>query len=156
VVREVPKPKPEAPSASAQVVQVSISDGMPFRIALADDVPADAPEGQALTFRASDDLKIGDTVVIARGATVTGSIASEAGKKKFLGMGGKMTYQLASAECVDGQKLSVRASAGRKADGPTVRPLDTGKYAKAKELAAARGTDYIAYVDGAQTVTVHK
>jgi serine/threonine-protein kinase len=156
VVREVPKPKPEAPSASAQVVQVSISDGMPFRIALADDVPADAPEGQALTFRASDDLKIGDTVVIARGATVTGSIASEAGKKKFLGMGGKMTYQLASVECVDGQKLSVRASPGRKADGPTVRPLDTGKYAKAKELAAARGTDYIAYVDGAQTVTVHK
>ena len=129
---------------------------MPFRIALADDVPADAPAGQAVAFRVIEDVKVGDNVVIARGANVTGSIVGETGKKKFLGMGGKMTYRLISVESVDGQKLSVRAVASRKADGPTVRPLDTGKYAKAKELAAARGTDYIAYIDGDQSVAVHK
>ncbi|HYL37947.1 MAG TPA: protein kinase [Bryobacteraceae bacterium] len=152
--REVPKP--ETPSAPAPLVQLNISDGLPFRIALAEDVPASAAEGQALSFRALDDLKVGDTVVIARGATVTGSIVSETGKKKFLGFGGKMTFQLTSAEGPDGQKLNVRAGVIRKADGPTARPLDTGKYAKSKELAAARGTDYLAYVDGAQTISVRK
>jgi hypothetical protein len=156
VVKDVPKPQtPNAPAA-AQVVQVSVSDGLPFRVALAEDVPADAREGQTVSFRVLDDLKVGDAVVIARGATVAGTIVSETGKKKFLGFGGKMTYQLNSVEGPDGQKVKVRAAAARKADGPTVRPIDTGKYAKAKDLAAARGTDYIAYVDGEQTISVHK
>jgi hypothetical protein len=119
-------------------------------------VPVSAEEGHALSFRVVEDLKVGNTILIARGATVTGSIASEAGKKKFLGMGGKMTFQLDSVDAVDGQKISVRASAARKGSGPTTRPIDTGKYAKAKDLAAARGTDYIAYVDGDQTVSVKK
>jgi len=67
-----------------------------------------------------------------------------------------MTFQLNSADAADGQKLAVRAAAARKANGPTTRPIDTGKYAKAKDLAAARGTDYIAYVDGNQTISVRK
>jgi hypothetical protein len=121
-----------------------------------DDVPASAQGGQPLTFRAADDVLLNGKLIIAKGAIVTGSIVSEGTKKKFLGMGGKMTFQLASAETVTGQKLRVRAAAGLRTDGPTVRPLDTGKYAKPKELAAARGTDYVAYVDGDQAVTVHK
>jgi serine/threonine protein kinase len=151
-----PVSKPDQPRVSAQPVAVSIADGLPIRIALAEDVPVNAVEGRAVSFRVVEDLKVGNTILIARGATVTGSIASEAGKKKFLGMGGKMTFQLATADAVDGQKLKVRASAGRKETGPTTRPIDTGKYAKAKDLAAARGTDYIAYIDGDQTVSVKK
>jgi len=57
---------------------------------------------------------------------------------------------------VDGQKIPVRASVARRADGPTTRPVDTGKYAKPKELAAARGTDYIAYIDGDRTINIRK
>jgi hypothetical protein len=34
--------------------------------------------------------------------------------------------------------------------------LDPGKGAKAKELAAARGTQYVGYIDGQQTVSVRK
>jgi serine/threonine-protein kinase len=151
-----PNPKPAALGVPATVVQVSVSDGLPFRIALAEDVPATAAEGQALSFVTMDDLKVGDIVVIARGAAVTGSIVSESGKKKFLGMGGRMTFQLTSAVAPDGQKLNVRAAPARKADGATAGRLDTGKYAKAKDLAAARGTDYTAYVDGAQTILVRR
>jgi hypothetical protein len=153
----VPEPpaKPDAPAISTQAVPVSVGDAVPFRIALAEDVPLDADEGQELTFRASDDVKAGDVVVIAKGATVKGAVVNGNGKR-FLGIGGRMTYKLISVEAVDGQKIAVRASVGRRTDGPTVRPVDTGKYAKKKELAAARGTDYVAYIDGDQTITLRK
>ncbi len=155
-VEEPPKPpKPEAPGTSVQTIPVSLGDGVAFRIALADDVPIDADEGQELTFRVSDDVKAGDVLVIARGATVKGVVVSGNGKR-FLGIGGRMTFKLVSAEAVDGQKIPVRASVVRRGDGPTVRQVDTGKYAHAKELAAARGTDYVAYIDGDQTIALKK
>ena len=94
-------------------------------------------------------------MVIPPGATVTGSITSEAGKK-FLGIGNKMTFRLLQADAVDGQKISVRSKSGKQANGPTTRPFDTGKSSKTKGLAASQGTEYIAYIDGEQTVSVRK
>src|SRR5260370_23035048 len=157
-------PKPVAPidgqpppkNGPHEAVLVSVDDGLPFGIILDQDVPADAPQGEALRFTVADGLKVGDALVIAKGAGVTGSIASELGKKKFLGMGGKMTFRLDKVDAIDGQKISVRAAPKRRADGATARPLDTGKGAKSKELAAARGTRYIGYIDGQQTVSVRK
>ena len=153
VAPEAVTPKPDSNPAS-EGIELSVGDGLPLRVALAEDVPSGAPEGQPLTFRAVDDFRVGTTVLIARGALVTGSVASEAGKKRFLGMGGKMTFQLDSAETVDGQKLKVRASPSRRSDGPATRQLDTGRYAKPKDLAAARGTDFTAYIDGDQSLTI--
>jgi serine/threonine-protein kinase len=150
-----PVPAPAVPRAPGRTVPIDVADGLPFRIALAEDVPANAEEEKALSFRVMEPLKVGDTVLVPRGAVVTGSIASEGGKR-FLGLGAKMTFQLDSVDAVDGQKLKVRAAPARKPSGPTTRPIDTGKYAKAKDLAAARGTDYIAYVDGNQTISVRK
>jgi serine/threonine protein kinase len=142
-------------SGSHEAVMLSVDDGLPFRITLDEDVLAEGPQGQALRFSATEGLKVGDALVIAKGATVTGSITSETGKKKFLGMGGKATFRLEKADAVDGQKISVRAAAKRRTDGPTSRPLDTGK-AKPKELAAAKGTQYVGYIDGQQTVSARK
>jgi serine/threonine-protein kinase len=151
-----PAARPAQPRVAPQMLAVNIADGTPLRIALAEDVPVTAAEDKPLQFRVVEDLKVGNAVLVPKGAEVTGSIASEAGKKRFLGMGGKMTFQLDSVDAVDGHKLKVRASAGRKGAGPATRPIDTGKYAKAKNLAAARGTDYIAYIDGDQSVSVAK
>jgi len=151
-----PVARPALPRVAPQMVSVNIADGTPVRIALAEDVPVTAEEDKPLQFRVVEDLRVGNTVLVPKGAEVTGSIASEAGKKRFLGMGGKMTFQLDSVDAVDGHKLKVRATAGRKAAGSATRPIDTGKYAKAKNLAAARGTDYIAYIDGDQSVSVAK
>src|SRR6202040_579345 len=127
--------------------------GLPFRIILDQDIPADAPQGSSLRFFAADGLQVGDAVVIAKGAAVTGSIASEPGKKKFLGMGGKGTFRLEKADAIDGQKISVRAAAKPRPNGPNARPLDAGKGAKSKEFAGARGTQYVGYIDGQQTVS---
>jgi len=157
-------PKPVVPgdtpppgrTGSHEAVMLSVDDGLPFRITLDQDVLADAPQGQLLRFTVTDGLQVGDALVIAKGAGVTGAIASEAGKKKFLGIGGKVTFRLEKVDAVDGQKISIRAAAKRRADGPAARPLDTGKGSKSKDVAAARGTQYVGYVDGQQTVSVRK
>jgi hypothetical protein len=131
---------------------------LPFVITLGQDVPSDAPEGLGLSFTVSEALKIGDKIVIAKGATVTGAVAGESSKKKFLGIGGghKLLFRLAQADGVDGKKLAVRAIPGRSEEGVTVRSFDTGKGTKPKGYAAMQGTVYIAYIDGDQTVAVRK
>ncbi len=160
--KTTPAPKTNSPETAAaprrpviQTVPVPINDALPFRIVLTEDVPANGQEGQALRFSVVDGFKVGDTTVIPPGATVTGSVTSEAGKK-FLGIGNKMTFRLLQADAVDGQKISVRCKSGKQANGPTTRPFDTGKNPKTKGLAASQGTEYIAYIDGDQTVTVRK
>jgi hypothetical protein len=145
-------------SSPGGTAMLSVDDALPFRIALDQDVPADTPQGTPLRFTVIDGLKVGDALVIAKGAAVTGAVASEPGKKKFLGMGGKMTFRLEKVDAVDGQKLSIRAIAAKRraADGPATRPLDTGKGSKPKDVAAAKSTEYIGYIDGQQTVSVRK
>ncbi len=157
VVVAPPKPpaKPDTTRVPAQPVTASLGDGVPFRIVLAQDVTVLAQEHDPITFRAAEDVKAGSVVVIPKGATVMGEVASGNGKK-FLGIGSKMTFMLNSAETVDGQKIPVRASVTRRPDGPSVRPVDSGRYAKPKELAAVSGTDYVAYIDGDQTITLRK
>jgi hypothetical protein len=131
---------------------------LPFVIILGQDVAADAPEGTTLTFTASEGLKVGDKTVIAKGATVTGSVTGESSKKKFLGIGGghKLMFRLTQASAADGKKVAVRALAGRSEEGVTVRSFDTGKGSKSKGYAAVQGAVYIAYIDGDQTVAVRK
>ena len=135
---------------------VNVGDAIPFYIQLAEEVPADAEEGRALRFTVVEGLKIGDAVVIAKGATVTGSIVDSAGKKNFVGIGGKMTFQLLQADAVDGKKLHVRAESARGKNGQTKHPIDSGAKGKNKELAATAGSVYVAYTEGDQAVSARK
>jgi hypothetical protein len=138
-------------------VVVTVTDGSPFRITLAADIPADAEQGLPLRFTATSDFRAGDVVVIPKGAVVTGAIVEGTGKKKFLGIGGaKMTFQLTQVDAVDGHKLNLRALPARRGDGPSARPVDTGNQKHSKEIAAAAGTQYIAYIEGDQNVSVRK
>jgi hypothetical protein len=140
------------------ITPVTVADALPFVIVLAQNVAADATEGQPVHFTVSEGLHIGDKTVIAKGATVTGAVTGETSKKKFLGIGGghKLTFRLMQADAVDGRKLAVRALAGKSEDGTTVRSFETGKGSKAKGYAAVQGTVYIAYIDGDQIVAVRK
>ncbi len=153
-----PPPKPTPPPKPViQTAPVVVSDALPFVINLTQDVPADAPEGLALHFTVSEGLRINDKTVIAKGASVTGAVMGESGKKGFLGIGGhKLTFRLTQAEAVDGRMLAVRAMAGKNEDGPTIRSFDTNKGSKPKGYAALRGTVYIGYIDGDQIVAVRK
>jgi len=154
---EPPKPAARKPAAPP-MVSVTVSDALPFRVVLADDVAADAPEGQALRFTAVDGLSVNNSTVIPKGAVITGTVAGETGKKKILGMGGgsKLTFRMVEAQAASGKRLSVRCMSGRRADGPTTRTFETPKASKVKGLAASKGTEYIAYIDGDQTISVRK
>jgi serine/threonine protein kinase len=145
-------PVPRAPES----VPVQLNDGLPFRISLLEDVPSDIEVGHALRFRVLDGLQVGDVVVIAKGSIVTGSVAALAGRRNFFGERSKVTFRLISAESVDDNKINVRAIPAAK-DGAETRPFETSKSSpKDKNLIAPSGTEYVAYVAGDQTVTVHK
>jgi hypothetical protein len=150
-----PTPAPRTP-APAEVVPVKLTDGLPFRIALLEDIPIDAEVGRALRFRVLDGLQSGDIVVIAKGAIVTGSVAALGGKRNFFGERSKVTFRLISAESVDDGKINVRATPALKSDGVETRPFATPNGSKDKNLIAASGTEYVAYIAGDQSVNVHK
>jgi serine/threonine protein kinase len=150
-----PTPAPAAAPA-AEIVAVAIPDGVPFKMVLADDIPSDADLGLALKFVATDDFRAQGSVVVRKGSVVYGEISETAKKKKIFGIGnGKLSFILTKADGAGGQPIKVRAMAARRNDGATQRPVDTGKSGT-KTLAAAKGTEYVAYIDGAQTVNVPK
>jgi serine/threonine protein kinase len=133
---------------------VSIPDGTPIRVLLAADVPADVQEGQPLRFTVADAIRVEDGLVIAKGATVTGEVV-EGAKKRFIGTS-KATYRLTQVDAIDGRKLNVRATPGKGTDGAARRPLENPNQRHSKDVAAEAGTEYIAYVDGIQTVSARK
>ncbi len=149
-----PAPTP-APVITKQVLPtVVLTDGMPFYINIVADVPTTAEEGTPLKFTATREMKVGDQTVIAKGATVTGAVVDAQSKRKFPGFGGKMTMRIDQVESTGGQKIALRAAPQKRAEG-TTRQVDAGK-SKPKDMVAGAGTEYVAYIDGDQKVTVKK
>lgn len=147
-------PKPVAPKPIIQTTPITVSDALPFVIHLGEDVPMDAPEGQTVRFTATEGLQVNGKTVVAKGATVTGTVMGETGKK-FLGIGGhKLTFRLTQVDAVDGRKLAIRAVAGK--DGRNIRAFESGKGSKSKGFAALQGAAFVAYIDGDQIVAVRK
>ena len=99
-------------------------------------------------------LRSGDVVVIAKGASVTGSVVALGGKRNFFGERSKVRFRLISADSVDDAKINVRATPAAKSDGVETRSFETPNGSKDKSLIAAHGTEYVAYVTGDQTVHV--
>jgi serine/threonine-protein kinase len=139
------------PVATPGVQTVLVSDGMPVAIRLEEDVPADAPAGRALRFSVARELRAGDTVVLAQGAAVTGEIV-EAAHKKLIG-GNRIMFRLRDADTVGGGKLDLRALP-RHAQDSRQSIESAGGGRRRRDLAAAAGAEYAAYVEGDQTVAV--
>jgi serine/threonine protein kinase len=134
-------PKPPAPVTTTVV----LGDALPIRLILSEDIPSDAAEGDAVRFRAAHDVRVGDTVVIPKGAEAIGVIVDGA-KKRIFGIGGRITFRLERVDAVDGQKVTIRATPARRS-GLSKRPVNAG---------AAAGAEYMGYIDGANTVMVKK
>jgi hypothetical protein len=139
----------------ALTVAVTVKDGLPFSMVLADDVPADTHEGLPLHFVIASNVQVDDMTIIAQGATVTASVVPA--KKKILGFGGgKVSYQLRNVQSVDGKQLKVRAVSSHSGDGTSTHPFETPKDPQKKEFAARHGAEYVGYIDTDQTVSVRK
>jgi serine/threonine-protein kinase len=148
-------PAPAPPPAAPQRASAALADGLPFRITLADDIPADAQKGTELRFTVTTDVHAEDALVIQQGATARGEIA-DGGKKKFLVIGGKMTFRLLTADAVDGHSVKIRATPARRAGGEAKHAVEVGGRRRSRGIAATAGTDYMAYIDGDQTVSIRK
>jgi hypothetical protein len=57
---------------------------------------------------------------------------------------------------MDGGKIKVRASPARDSSGETRRPVELPGKKQPKDIAASKGDEYIAYIDGEQTVSLKK
>lgn len=125
-----------------------LPDGSPFAIALAADIPDNAKEGIQLRFIVVNDVRVGDALVIAKGAVATGQITQAKGR-----LMGKMQLRLLTVSGVDGKLYKIRALSSR-SQKVQERPVDTGVKPKAEKSAADAGTQYIAYADGDMQVTV--
>jgi serine/threonine-protein kinase len=148
VVPAPPPATPAAPTPSASAtVTVEVPDGLPVKIELAEDVPADAEPGRVLHFTVSKEFRIGDSVILPLHAPVEGEVVDGA-KKKLIG-GAKLTFRLKSGLARGGAVLQLRAApSGRDSH----RPIENPAAKPPKGMAAAIGAEYIAYTDGAQTV----
>ena len=146
--------------ASAQTKDVVIPDGTELSVVTTETISSKtATEGDPITFKIDEDVKIDDVVVIAKGALVKGTI-SNAEKSGHFGKGGKLNVRVESTQTVDKQPIKLRASKGKQGEektGTTVAlvvlfgPLGFLKHGKNAEI--KEGTKVKVYTD--ETKTVH-
>lgn len=137
---------PEPAQAKAAANHVVLPDGSPFPVTLSIDVPEDAKPGFAMHFVVKNDVKIGNDIVIHKGAPVTGEVTQP--KRTF----GKMQMKLTSVVGADGKTYKIRALSAR-SNKNQERQVDTGAKTPNK-IQATTGTDYIAYADGDLSIGV--
>lgn len=146
---------------SSAAKSVKLADGEKVRLVLMEDISSStANQGDRVSLSAAEDLKVGEVILIAKGATAIGTIA-EAKKKGMLGRGGKLTMAMEYVKAVDGQNVRLRASAGREGDdkvGKTVAvAVLAGPFAllvKGKDVVSPKGTEYTAYVDEPKDIVI--
>lgn len=131
-----------------------IPDGTEFMVVTIDEITSKtAAEGDPLTFKVAEDVKIDGQVVIAKDSLVKGIVA-QAKKAGMMGRGGSLGIRVESTMTIDNQKLKLRSSKGKEGDdktGTTVAlvvlfgPL--GFLKKGKNAKIAPGTPIKVYTD---------
>jgi hypothetical protein len=156
-----------APSAALALAQdapageVVLPDGTELTVITMEEISSKtATEGDALTFKVDEDVKVNGKVVIAKGALVKGEI-SNAKKSGRMGKAGTLSIRILSTSAVDDQRVKLRASKGKEGDdktGTTVAlvvlfgPL--GFLKKGKDAKIKEGTRIKAYTDEEKKVLV--
>jgi hypothetical protein len=138
-----------------------IPDGFEFNVVTIDEITSKtAAEGDPLTFKVAEDVKIDGQIVIAKDSLVKGTVA-QAKKAGMMGRGGTLGIRVESAMTVDNQKLKLRSTKGKEGDdktGTTVAlvvlfgPL--GFLKKGKNAVIKPGTPIKVYTDEEKKVEI--
>ena len=138
-----------------------IADGTEFTVVTIDEITSKtAAEGDPLTFKVAQDVRVDGQVVIAKDSLVKG-VVGQAKKAGMMGRGGSLGIRIESATTVDNQKLKLRSTKGKEGDdktGTTVAlvvlfgPL--GFLKKGKNAVIKPGTEIKVYVDEEKKVAV--
>jgi len=95
-------------TAGMALAQVMIPDGTKIRLRLEQNLSSETAElGQTVDFAVTQEVRLGDAVVIANGARATGSIVQVEAKRRF-GRAGKLDFSIERVQLVDGGWLNVR------------------------------------------------
>ena len=140
-----------------------IPDGTEFTVVTTEEISSKtAAEGDPLTFKVAEDVKIDGHVVIAKDTLVKGVVAA-AKKAGMMGRGGSLGIRVESTTTVDNQKLKLRSSKGKEGDdktGTTVAlvvlfgPLGFLKHGKNAKIKP--GTELKVYSDEEKRVEIKK
>jgi hypothetical protein len=102
-----------------QTGEVVIPDGTEFTVVTTEEISSKtATEGDALSFKVAEDVKINGIVVIAKDALVKGIVAS-AKKAGMMGKGGNLGIRVESTTTIDNQKIKLRSSKGKEGSDKT-------------------------------------
>jgi hypothetical protein len=103
--------------AAACFGQVVLPEGTKVRVRLEQTMSsATAEEGQPVQLTATEDVKVGDTVVIPQGATAVGSIV-QAVPKRRMGRTGKLDFSIERVVASDGNNVPLRYTVTKKEGG---------------------------------------
>jgi hypothetical protein len=156
-----PLPASAQEKVAANATEIAIPDGTELTVVTLEEISSKtATEGDPLTFKVDEDVKVNGQVVIAKGALVKG-VVSNAKKNGRMGKAGALSIRIESTTTVDEQKIKLRASKGKEGDdktGTTVAlvvlfgPL--GFLKKGKDAKIKEGTKIKAFTDENMKVQV--
>ena len=143
-----------APNTSPKTAK--ISDGTIITVTLTEELSSSkSHQNDQVHGIVAEEVKVGDSVVIAKGAAVIGHI-TEAEPKGRWGHSGSLAYSLDYAKAVDGSNVRLRASSsqgGEQSKAALMLGL-SGAFKHGKDINVKDGTSLSAYVDGDHTVTI--
>ena len=97
-------------SLVAACKQPCLEDGTPVKLRMAQTVSsADAHVNDIVQFEVLEDVRVADTLVIAKGGIAWGTV-TEAQPKRRMARGGKLEIVMDSVRLVDGEKAALRAT----------------------------------------------
>ncbi len=95
-------------TAGMAMAQVMIPDGTKLRVRLEQNLTSETAElGQTVDFSVTQEVRVGDAVVVANGARATGSIIRAEARRR-MGRSGQLDFTIERVQMVDGNWLSVR------------------------------------------------
>jgi hypothetical protein len=139
-----------------------LHDATPVRLRINRNISsADATLGETVDFEVLDDVKIGDTLIVARGGTAIASV-TQAQKKRRMGRGGKLDINIDYVRAVNGDKIALRAvketSGGGHVGAMTGAIVATSLiffpaapfflFMHGKDITIPKGTELTAYTNG--------
>jgi hypothetical protein len=160
--RALPDPKAPLPQSSTtkSAVTFGLVEDTPVQIRIARTMSSkDARFDERVDFEVLEDVKIGDVVVIPRGAMAIGTV-TEAHPKRRLGRSGKLSMNIDYVRLASGDKVPLRAvkggSGGNRVAVMTGAMVATGivffpaaplfLFMHGKDITVPKGAEVTAYV----------
>jgi hypothetical protein len=149
-----PSNVPSQPTAPANAKELSIPEGTEFTAVTTEKISSkSAVIGDRVILKVDEQVVVKGRVVINKGTTVRGSIAS-AEKSGRMGKGGKLAIRIESTTAVDGQEIKLRASKGKEGGSAAVSTValtvlfgPLGLLKKGGEATIKEGTKIKVYTD---------